>query len=77
MECVTHSRRRGPGSRGLRKLQKLARWSRGRKYLVIILGGSTTGHYTCIHVHRGQRWRRHTGQGALNVSIHRCGYQMQ
>lgn len=62
---VTHSRRRGPGSPSLRKLQKLA-MARGRKYLVIIVGGSTTGHYTCIHVHRGQRWRdRRTGRSTF------------
>lgn len=63
---VTHSRRRGPGSPSLRKLQKLA-MARSRKYLVIIVGGSTTGHYTCIHVHRGQRWRqgRWTGRSTF------------
>lgn len=52
-EIVTHSLRRGPGSPSLRKLQKLVRDERGRKYLVIIVGGSTTG---TLYLHSRSSW---------------------
>lgn len=50
---MTHSLRRGPGSPSLRKLQKLVRDERGRKYLVIIVGGSTTG---ALYLHSRSSW---------------------